>query len=300
MIKDNWTIKDLLSVTVDFLKSKKIESPRLCAELLLSCQLDTDRLKLYLEYDQPIGKIDVNGYREMIKRLINGEPIQYITGIQEFWSLEFNVNNNVLIPRPETEILVDQVLKICKNEFKEKYSKQLFLDLGTGSGAIAVSLAHELKPGDKNMWAIDISQSALDTAVENAKKHGVLDLVEFVQGDLFDPLKAHNISFDFILTNPPYVATGEYNLLPRKIRDYEPRIALDGHEDGLVYIERIIDQAPGYLKPGGWLFIEMAPHQIDRAIESISNNKKYDKHQIVKDFRDMNRVVISRRRHRDH
>lgn len=297
MIKENWIINDLLSVTADFLKSKKIESPRLCAELLLSRQLETDRLKLYLDYDQPIGETDVNGYREMIKRLINGEPIQHITGVQEFWSLEFNVNENVLIPRPETEILVDQVLKICKNENKEKGSGRLFLDLGTGSGAIVISLAHELKPEEINFWATDISQKALDTAIRNAKKHDVFNHIEFVQGDLFEPLKDHDISFDFILTNPPYVATSEYDSLPPNVREFEPRIALDGYDDGLFYIEKIIDQAPFYMKPGGWLLIEMAPHQTERAIEIISENKKYDKHKIVKDFSDMNRITMSRKRH---
>lgn len=294
MIKENWIINDLLRVTADFLKSKKIESPRLCAELLLSCQLDTDRLKLYLEYDQPISKSDLNGYRTMIKRLINGEPIQYITGVQEFWSLEFNVNKNVLIPRPETETLLDQALKIS-NKLKEKNPEQTFLDLGTGSGAIAVSLANELRPVGKKLWATDISQTALDTAIRNAKKHGVFDHIEFIQGDLFEPLKDRNVSFDFILTNPPYIPTEEYNLLPCKIKDFEPRISLDGHADGLFYIEKIIDQAPSYMKPGGWLLIEMAPHQIERAIDNISGNKKYDKCQAVTDFSDRNRLVISRK-----
>ncbi len=294
MIKENWIIKDLLSVTADFLKSKKIESPRLCAELLLSLQLDTERIKLYLSYDQPVSKTDVDGFRTLIKRLLNGEPLQYITGIQEFWSLEFDVNRNVLIPRPETEILLEQALKIC-NKFNGNHPEPMFLDLGTGSGAIAVSLAYELKPSCKKIWASDLSQGALDTAVHNARKHGVFDLIEFVNGDLFEPLRDRSLLFDIILTNPPYVATGEYDLLPRSIREFEPRSALDGNKDGLFYIEKIIDQAPDYMNTGGWLLIEMAPHQIERAAGMISGNKRYDSYQIIKDFSDRERLVMARK-----
>jgi len=293
--KKNWIIKDLLTVTADFLKNKKLDSPRLCAELLLSHQLDTDRLKLFLEYDQPISEIDIHGYRAMIKRLLQGEPIQYITGIQEFWSLEFKVNKNVLIPRPETEILIEQSLKIYKDEYKNEDAEQLFLDIGTGSGAIAVSLAHELKPTGKKIWAIDISQMALDIAIQNAKRYDAINHIEFLQGDLFEPLKGKGITFDIILSNPPYVTSEELHLLPEKIRKFEPQIALDGHEDGLFYIKKIIDQAPKYMKPGGWLLIEMDPRQIEQTIRFISNNEKYDKHQIVKDYSNSDRIVMFRK-----
>ena len=135
--KKTWIIKDLLPVSIDFLKDKNIESPRLCAELLLAQQLNTGRLKLYLEYDQPVGENDLDEYRTMIKRLVDGEPLQYITGIQEFWSMDFIVNSSVLIPRPETEILVEQALRrlTTKNTSKKKSMKVSILDIGTGSGS---------------------------------------------------------------------------------------------------------------------------------------------------------------------
>lgn len=295
MIRNSWIIKDLLKVTSDFLKSKQIESPRLCAEILLAFQLDTERLKLYLEYDQPIGESDINSYRSMLKRLVQGEPIQYITGIQEFWSLEFQVNKNVLIPRPETEILIEQALKIYREEYYEINSSPVIIDVGTGSGAIAVSLACELKSTASGIWASDISRSALDTAINNAKNHGVMDMIEFIQGDLFEPLKNKGIKFDFILSNPPYVTAEEYDSLPCKIRNFEPRIALDGRDDGLFYIKKLISQAGIYLKPGGWLGIEMAPGQISQSIDLLDNIKSYDRKQIIKDYSNKDRVVLARR-----
>ena len=129
MIKKRWTIQKLLNVAADLLREKDIEEPRLCAEVLLAYQLKKTRIELYLEFDRPLNEFELNGFRSLIRRRIKREPLQYITGYREFWSLDFLVNPSVLIPRPETEILVDQVLKICKNEFKEKYSKQIFLDL---------------------------------------------------------------------------------------------------------------------------------------------------------------------------
>jgi release factor glutamine methyltransferase len=291
--KKTWIIKDLLPVSIDFLKSKNIESPRLCAELLLAQQLNTGRLKLYLEYDQPVGEKDLDEYRTMIKRLVDGEPLQYITGIQEFWSMDFIVNSSVLIPRPETEILVEQALRIYNEEYIKKNPEVSILDIGTGSGAIAIAIASELE--NAGISAVDISVKALETAKLNAAKHGMENRIKFYEGNLLEPFEKNHQFFDIILSNPPYVTTNDYELLPRKIKDFEPKLALKSGEDGLSHIRKILEKAPGFLNPGGWLMIEMDPDQTDSAIQIISNNDGYSTGQVIKDFSSKDRVVIARK-----
>jgi release factor glutamine methyltransferase len=288
-----WIIKDLLEVTTGYLRDKNIDNPRLCAETLLAYQLNSSRIKLYLTYDHPLNENDIANYRSMIKRRIEREPSQYITGIQEFWSLEFLVSPQVLIPRPETEILVEQLLSILENDRANKERTPCILDLGTGSGAIAVSLAAELQGA--TIWASDISAPALDIARINSEKHGVKSLIHFIQGDLFKPFAGEPTRFDIIVSNPPYIASENYNLLPPELRDYEPRLALDGHEGGLFFIEKIIMEAPEYLNPGGWLLIEMDPGQTLKAFNMISENGSYVEYRCAKDYAQKDRVVIARK-----
>ena len=292
--KKNWIIKDLVSVTFDFLKNKNIQSPRLCAEVLLAYQLNTDRLKLYLEYDQPVGEKDLDHYRAMIKRLIDGEPLQYITGIQEFWSIDFIVNSSVLIPRPETEILVEQARKIYNEEYIEKNPDVSILDIGTGSGAIAIAIASELEHA--KISASDISAKALDTAKLNAAKHGMENRISFYKGNLLEPFEKDRQLFDIILSNPPYVTKNDYELLPKKIKDFEPKLALESGEDGLSHIRIILEKAPAFLNPGGWLIIEMDPAQTDPVIQIISHNTEYIASQVIKDYSNKDRVVIARKK----
>ncbi|MGD9161322.1 MAG: peptide chain release factor N(5)-glutamine methyltransferase [Desulfobacteraceae bacterium] len=290
--KKTWIIKDLLPVSIDFLKEKNIESARLCAEILLARQLNTDRLKLYLEYDQPVGEKDLDQYRAMIKRLIDGEPLQYITGIQEFWSMDFIVNSSVLIPRPETEILIEQAIKVYNEYFREYTGNISILDIGTGSGAIALAIASEIENAE--ITAVDISQPALETAKKNAEKHELTDRVRFTYGDLFEPFKETQQNFDIILSNPPYVTTGEYESLPVKIKNFEPKTALVGDEDGLCYIRTIITEAHAFLCPGGWLMLEMAPDQIEKSAGMIRESSKYTDKHIIKDYNNKDRVLVAR------
>ena len=290
MSKKRWIIKDLLEVTTSYLREKQIENPRLCAETILAHQLNSSRINLYLTFDQPLNERDISSYRSMIKRRINREPVQYITGVQEFWSLEFIVGPQVVIPRPETEVLVDQVLSIWGDE---KEHVPTILDLGTGSGAIAVSLARELKGA--TIWASDISDEALKLARINSEKHGVDTQIQLIQGDLFHPLDGKSHRFDIIVSNPPYVASEDYHLLPPEVRNYEPRLALDGHEKGIFFIERIIMEGPGYLKSGGWLLIEMDPRQTLKALNMIEQSGYYGEKRCVKDYSQNDRVVIARR-----
>lgn len=286
-------IKDLLEVTADYLDTKGIDNPRLSAEILLAHQLRTSRIRLYLDFDQPIGEQDITLYRSMVKRLLHGEPVQYITGAQEFWSLEFRVNPQVLIPRPETEILVEQVLSFLRKEEKTESADCHILDLGTGSGTIAVSLAKELK--GPTVWATDISGGAIEIAEGNSQRHGVIHQTRFIKGDLFEPFIDQGIPFDVIVSNPPYIPSEDFDSLPIRVRNYEPRLALDGGEKGLFIIERIIREAPLYLKPGGRLFMEMDPGQISKAIDRIKKAGQYGETEIIKDYAHKERVITARR-----
>jgi release factor glutamine methyltransferase len=288
-----WIIKDLLDVTTGYLRDKNIDNPRLCAETLLAYQLNSSRIKLYLTYDHPLSENDIANYRLMIKRRIDREPAQYITGIQEFWSLDFLVTPQVLIPRPETEILVEQLLSILGNDRVNKEQTPYILDLGTGSGAIAVSLAKELQGA--TIWASDISAPALDIAKINSEKHGVKGRIQFIQGNLFEPFAGKPTRFDIIVSNPPYIASEDYVSLPPEIRDYEPRLALDGREGGLFFVERIIMESPAYLNPGGWLLIEMDPGQTLKALKMIRQNGSYGEYRCAKDYAEKDRVVIARK-----
>ncbi len=294
MTAKTWTIKDLIPVTADYLKKKNIESPRLCAEILLSHQLDISRLKLYLEYDQPVGENDLGKYRAMIKRLAEGEPIQYITGVQEFWSMDFTVNRNVLIPRPETEILVEQVIRVYKeNNYAERPAVNI-LDMCTGSGAIAVAIASELKNAE--IFAVDISKEAIETANKNIIRHEMTERITLLEGNLFEPFINNHKYFDIIVSNPPYVTEEEFKLLPGKIRNFEPQIALESGADGLSHIRTILEKASQFLNPGGWLLLEMDPGQIDRVRSIINSDDSYLNMAVVKDYSGRNRVVTAQKK----
>jgi release factor glutamine methyltransferase len=287
-----WTIKDLLHVTADYLKEKHIESPRLTAELLLAHQLNVDRVNLYLNFEQPLTGKEVTGYRSLIKRRLLREPLQYITGVQEFWSLDFKVDSRVLIPRPESELLVELAVGKMKSLPLERHPARI-LDLGTGCGALAVSLAKEVT--EAQIWATDISAGSLALARLNAERHQVLDHLEFRQGNLWAPLENQGITFDIIVTNPPYVAPEEYNKLLPEVRDYEPRLALDGKERGMSFIEKIILGAPDFLSPGGWIMIEMAPRQTEEALGLMEQLKGYEKKARIKDYSGNYRVVMAQK-----
>ena len=292
MSPQKWIIKDLLAVTADYLKKKDIDNPRLCAEMLLAYQLKTTRIRLYLDFDQSLNDKDINEYRALIQRRLKREPVQYITGIQEFWSMEFNVGPKVLIPRPETEILVEQAISILKdNNATDVVS---VLDIGTGSGAVAVSIARELP--DADMWASDVSREALETAKANARKHGVDARIHFLESDLFSALNNASQLFDVIVSNPPYIPGEDYDSLPPEVGGYEPRIALDGGEGGLFFIKKLILEAKDFLKPGGWLLMEMAPFQTAKAMDMVAQTGCYREQRIVKDYSQKERVVMAQKK----
>ena len=294
MNQKKWAIQEVLHVTTAFLRDKGIENPRLCAEVLLSHQLKKSRIELYLEFDQPLSSLEITGYRSLIKRRLKREPLQYIIGHQEFWSLTFFVNPAVLIPRPETELLIEEALKIREKYcFSDSYPLKI-LDLGTGSGAIAISLAKEIE--NATIWASDISSEALDLAKDNAKHHGLNGKITFCQGDLLQPFSHTSMKFDMIISNPPYIPSDSFKTLPPEVQYYEPRIALDGHENGMHFIKRIINESEIYLKSGGWLLIEMDPDQTEHALYLIDSTHSYSYKERLMDYQKKYRLIITRKR----
>ena len=293
MIKKRWTIQELLNVAADLLREKDIEEPRLCAEVLLAYQLKKTRVELYLEFDRPLNEFELNGFRSLIRRRIKREPLQYITGYREFWSLDFLVNPSVLIPRPETEILIEEVLKLRKKNLLPQSLKPKILDLCTGCGVIAISLAKEMTLAD--IWASDISSKAINTANKNAKRHNVDSQIKFFQGDLWEPFQSFSNNFDIVISNPPYILTEMIQNLSPEIYLYEPKIAIDGHENGMYFIQRIIKESWRYLKPGGWLLMEMAPDQTKKALSLLESLKFYDYSERIMDYGKKFRAVKAQR-----
>jgi release factor glutamine methyltransferase len=289
----SWTIKELLKVTTEYLEKKGIESPRLSAEILLAHQLQIDRVKLYLRFDQPLHEREVAGYRLLVKRRLSREPIQYITGVQEFWSMDFTVGPHVMVPRPETELLVEHALALCRGEGSTGDPCTRVLDLGTGCGAIAVAIARELE--GVAVWASDVSQEALDMARRNAKKHGVEEKIEFVLSDLWQGFSNPQLTFDLIVSNPPYIRPEVMDSLPPEVREYEPRHALDGGDEGMYYIREIIQEAPRRLNPGGWILLEMDPDQTKEALGLVEANNSYGQKARIKDYSHNHRVVMAQK-----
>jgi release factor glutamine methyltransferase len=244
-VAERWTVLKILQWTADYFADKEIDSARLEAELLLAATLGLDRVGLYVNFERPLDAVELSAFRERVQRRAQREPIQYILGETEFWSLIFNVGPEVLVPRADTEVLVEESLARIKGSAR-------VLDVGTGSGAIAIALAHE-KP-EILVTALDCSQPALDVARTNAQRNGVVDRVTCLLGDL---ASLPTGPFEMIVSNPPYIPSGDWQKLMPEVRDYEPRLALDGGDDGLQAYRQLAVQAGRVLVPGGWLLVEV-------------------------------------------
>lgn len=249
----SWTVLDLLRWTTDYFKRNGIEGARLDAELLLAHALETERLRLYVDFEKPVLPAERDRFRELVRRRAQERvPVSILLGEREFWSLVFKVSTDVLTPRPDTETLVEAALAKCKApDWKGR-----ILDLGTGSGAIALSLAQELPHAE--LTATDLSEAALQIATQNADRLPQGERVRFLHGDLFEPVSGER--FDLVVSNPPYVARRDAKSLPPELA-HEPEMALFGGEDGLDVIRRLVAEAGAHLAPGGWLLIELAPEQ---------------------------------------
>ncbi|HOP73644.1 MAG TPA: peptide chain release factor N(5)-glutamine methyltransferase [Bacillota bacterium] len=243
-----WTIGTIIQKTVPYLAGKGIPNPRLEADLMLMAVLDLPRVKLYSDWDRPLEPAEIQAYREIILRRVQGTPLAYLSGKKAFLSWDFEVTPAVLIPRPETELLVEAVV----DRF-QSFEQPVGVDVGTGSGVIAVSLA-KLLPG--STWtALDISEDALAVAKRNADRLGVADRICFRQSDLLTGMLAEGVAVDVIVSNPPYIPREDIATLQPEVRK-EPMLALDGGVDGMEIYRRLIPQAALCLKPGGMLALE--------------------------------------------
>ena len=279
-----WTVSAILNWTAEHFKKQHFPTPRLDAEVLLAHLLKTDRVGVYTRYDQPLSEDERRDFREMVKRRIKREPVAYITGHKEFFSLDFLVEPGVLIPRPETEILVEMAL-----ELRSGFAKEIsILDLGTGSGNIAITLAHRL-PADK-LTACDISPDAVRIARENARRLGV-GSVEFLQGDLFKPVRGRR--FDIIISNPPYVSLKESETLEPEIREYEPKMALFDGGDGLDFYRRIVGESGDYLD--GYLLLEIGSSQAAAVKDLIDSSDYLSYQRTQKDYAGCDRVIVGKK-----
>ena len=287
MPEEPWTILKLLHWTTDYFQKNKVAEPRASAEVLLAHLLSRDRLYLYLNYDRPMEAEELATFRTFVRRRLAGEPNQYITGTQEFWSLPFRVNPDVLIPRPETEVLLETVLEFLGSPETEIH----LLDLGTGSGAIAVALAREFD--QIKIVATDSSKAAVKLARENALLNQIDSKIHFVCADMFSAFSSVSWKFAVVATNPPYVSQAEFSELPREIRDYEPRYALDGGPDGLVAIKHIIKEAPAVLSQGGALIMEIGAHQSESVSGLVKASQHYENYRIIKDYSGLDRVLLA-------
>ena len=283
-----WTISKLLEWTTDFFSSRISDNPRIDAEILLAHTLHCRRLDLYLQYEKPLNNLELAEFRQLVQRRGHREPIAYITGKKEFWSLGLEVTPDVLIPRPDTELLVEIVLEYYNRELKGD-RKINALELGIGSGAISIALAKECKYF--KIIATDVAPQVLAIAARNIKEHKVDKQIQLVAGNWFDPLKSRTDGFDVIVSNPPYIPSNEVLQLSPDIVNFEPHLALDGGDNGTDCHIKIISSAHQFLNPGGCLFLEIGFDQKAALQAYLSENKDYIDYSFNKDYAGHYRVV---------
>jgi release factor glutamine methyltransferase len=285
------TLRTAMIAGSRLLSAVGIESARLDAELLLRYVLRIGQAEFYLRVDEAIAPDVERSFWELVQRRAQREPLAYITGHKEFWSLEFAVTRDVLIPRPETEVLVEAALDRVRSMDK---SPLKIIDIGTGSGAIAVSLATELRQAE--VTAVDISSAALRVARSNAERHGVAQRIRFVEGDMFVPVAAERESFDLIVANPPYIRSGDLAGLPPEIRQWEPIAALDGGTDGLDAYRRIVSECCSYLAIEGHVLLEIGDGMGRAIAEMCAHTADFEAAAILQDYAGHERVIATRKR----
>ncbi len=282
------TVLESLRLSTEYLNNKGIESPRLNAELLLADILGLKRLELYLQFERPLTEDEKTKYREYLKRRASHEPLQYVLGYSEFMGKRFKVTPDVLIPRPETELLVEKI----SNE-NALFSGNI-LDIGTGSGNIAIMLAGYFP--EAKIVSVDISEKALEIAKLNSKEIlGNENRVEFVLADLFEVnfLKDYE-SFDIIVSNPPYISQKEMKNLQTEVKDFEPRIALTDNADGLSFYEEIAKKSDYLLQNEGTLYLEI-PEGVAEKVKTILEEKEFAEIEITKDYSDIERIIKAKK-----
>lgn len=284
----------LLCQAVADLAAQAVSTPRLDAEVLLAHALGIDRAGLYARLHKPVPGASIALFRQLLRRRAQHEPLPYITGIREFWSLDFAVDSRVLIPRPETEVVVEVALQLLRQSplsTIQPAPKPRLIDLGTGSGCIAIVLAKELPQAE--IWAIDASAGALAVARNNARRHGVAGQIRFLLSDLFAAIPGETDSFDLIVSNPPYIARDDLPTLPAEVRDWEPHSALDGGIDGLDFYRRLLREGPVYLRSGGWLVLEIGHGQSKHILPLIQERGDLIASGCVQDYAGRERVILA-------
>lgn len=280
-----WTVRRVLEWTTSHLQRHGSESPRLDAEILLAHARNCRRVELYTQYNVELSDGERAAMRDLVQRRAQREPVAYLVGYREFFSLDFRVTPDVLIPRPDTETLVVELIEAARS-----FSRPGILDVGTGSGCIAIAAAVNLPAA--RITAIDVSEAALQVARENARAHEVSERISFLQGDLFGPVGGEK-RFEFIVSNPPYVAEGELDRLPEDIRRHEPHQALTAGPDGLDVIRRLVGESPRHLAPGGRLMFEIAPEQADSVRNLLESSGQFARIRTAADLTRTERVVVA-------
>ena len=280
MVQRVWKLLDILEETSRFFAARGLENARLQAELLLAAVLDIKRLDLYLQFERPLHTEEVDVYRDYVRQRVQRVPVQYILGATAFRELELTVTPAVLIPRPETEVLVDVALELLPTGGRA-------LDLCCGSGAIALSLKREL--AEVAVVATDISQAALAVARANGASCELE--IEWLSGDLFAAVEG---DFDLVVSNPPYVKSGDLDRLEPEVRDHEPRLALDGGADGLDCYRRIAHQASDHIRPGGYLLLEVGDGQSAEVEKLLAEVGRFAEVETKLDLNEVPRVVVAR------
>jgi len=290
--EETWTIGRLLTWTVDYLGRHGAENPRLDAEVLLAEARGCRRIDLYAAYGETAPEDVRTAFRELVRRRAAGTPVAYLVGRREFYALDFEVTPDVLIPRPETELLVVALLDEVKQHAAEAADIRI-ADVGTGSGVLAVCAAKYV--AHSQVTAMDISPAALSVARRNAERHRVADRIEFVESDLFSGVRAE-ARFDYILSNPPYVSTAEMAGLSAHVRNEEPHVALHAGERGTEIIERLVHEAAERLKPGGMLMMEVSPMIAAQVEQLVADTPALERGPTMRDLAGHPRVVQAKRR----
>lgn len=310
--QQTWTTRKLLAWMKDAFTKAGIDSPQLCAEMLVAHVLGCERLKLYTDPDRPASPLERQSLRDLTARALKDEPVQYLVGEAWFFSLPFHVDKRVLIPRPATGTIVEHVLQHARatpgfgGEPDGRFGEGVVIaDIGVGSGCVAVALAKNM-PG-AHVVATDISSGALEVAAKNAQRHRVADRVDLLEGDLLGPLASHPVakgkgSLHYLVSNPPYIPDDEWDSLDpatgvqANVKGYEPAIALRGGSDGLDLIRPLLADGPGYLRPGGLLLVEVAASRADQARSLAEANPSLEAVRVLKDLEGLARTVVARRR----
>ncbi len=284
-----WTIRRLLNWTAEYFERKEVDSPRLAAEMLLAHVLEMPRIKLYMDMDRPATPLERAAYRDLVERAAKHEPVQYLVEQANFFSMDFEITTDVLIPRPSTETLVEHVIQYARQ--RPGLAAPHIAELGTGSGIIAVALVRHLP--DAAVTATDINPAALELAKRNAERHGVTDRVSFKHGSLFEPLEGQR--FAFVCANPPYISDAEWERVAPNVKEYEPAEALRAGADGLEVIRPIIAEAPGYLQKPGQLVCEIAASQGEVVVEVARETEGLGNAYVLADAEGLPRVLVADR-----